>query len=103
MFIISTLDDGFDTKIVCAYEIDESFIRFDEDRCDEGFFDTLRTMGVDINLDDDGNAVADARYQPLFEAMFSSYPYVLNDEEMLQAASSVDNYRDSLPPPQHVA
>ncbi|MDF1496596.1 MAG: hypothetical protein P1P90_00870 [Patescibacteria group bacterium] len=104
MFTISTLcDDKFDTKVVCAYHLDGDLIRFDEDRCDDGFFDTLRVMGVNIELDDDGNAVVNARYQPLFEAVFSSYPYVLNDEDMIAAASRVDSYRDSLPPPQHVA
>ncbi len=104
MFTISTLcDDSFKTKIVCAYELDDVYIRFDDDRCDEDFMDELRRRGVDIRMDEDGNMVADPRYHALFEVIFSTYPHILNDEEMMEAAASAEPYRDSLPPPQHVA
>ncbi len=104
MFTISKLsDDAFEILVVCAYEVDDYFIRFDENRSDENFIDELRQMGVNIDMDEEGRMVADARYHASFEAMFATYPYILNDEEMMEAALQAESYKDSLPPPQHVA
>ena len=105
MYIIRTLyDDGFELKTVFAYELRDGELVIDETRVNEGFMKFLCDgMHAKFTRQDNGALTAPVHYHDVFEEMFQSLPYVLNDEEALKALSEnvVECHNSS--PPQHVA
>lgn len=107
MFVIRTLcDDSCEMKIIFAYELRHDRLVIDEPRCDSGFKNFLRDeMRAKFTREEDGELTAPVHYHDVFEEMFQTLPYVLNDEEVLRALYDEEagsGYHNSSPP-QHAA
>ncbi len=105
MYIVQTLrDDCFEMKTVFAYELRHDTLVIDESRCDAGFMNFLQnTMHAKFTLEENGLLTAPVHYHEVFEEVFQTHPYILNDEEALRAlGEEVVTYHNSSPP-QHVA
>lgn len=106
MYIIQTLrDDCFEMKTLFAYEPGDEHLVIDESRCDVRFMEFLcGTMHAVFTRENDGRLTAPAHYHEVFQDVFRTHPYILNDEDVLRALNEEPELRhQSVPPPRHVA